>query len=602
MPTRQNNVLGHTNSRKPYHTKNHVEKTDTLIYALGGLGEVGKNMYCYEHENEICIVDCGVLFPGDELLGVDYVIPDYHHLIRMNKKRKFLVITHGHEDHIGGIPFLLKQVQIDAIYAPRFAKALIQKKLSEHKGLGNTKIIEINEDSRVSTRYFTVGFFNTIHSIPDSLGVLITTPNGTIVHTGDFKFDLTPVGTNADYQKMAHIGVLKPDLLMSDSTNSGVEDFSISEKKVADEILEIMRKTKQRLIVATFASNVHRVSQIIEAAVKCKRKVIVFGRSMENVVDIGRKMGTIHIKNSDMLSPDELAHTPDDKICIICTGSQGEPLAALSRIANGTHRHIHLKPGDTIVFSSNPIPGNTSSVNKVVDNLFRAGATVLTKSVLNNLHTTGHASKEEQKLMLQLIRPRYFMPVHGEYKMLMQHRQTAMEVGIPKENIFVCANGDILILRNHEILQSDWRYQGDDIYVDGNDISGLSTAVLKDRRILADNGLVAVVIAIDSKINKILMRPVIVSRGFVFIKDSQGLIKEAEFIVNASLQERMKEKTTFSELKNCVRSTLEPFLYRKTHRNPIVIPVIINSKATMEELQNARKTARKPRKVNTSHE
>ena len=389
---------------------------------------------------------------------------------------------------------------------------------------------------------------------------------------------------------------------MSDYTNSGVEDFSISEKKVADEILEIMRKTKQRLIVATFASNVHRVSQIIEAAVKCKRKVIVFGRSMENVVDIGRKMGTIHIKNSDMLSPDELAHTPDDKICIICTGSQGEPLAALSRIANGTHRHIHLKPGDTIVFSSNPIPGNTSSVNKVVDNLFRAGATVLTKSVLNNLHTTGHASKEEQKLMLQLIRPRYFMPVHGEYKMLMQHRQTAMEVGIPKENIFVCANGDILILRNHEILQSDWRYQGDDIYVDGNDISGLSTAVLKDRRILADNGLVAVVIAIDSKINKILMRPVIVSRGFVFIKDSQGLIKEAEFIVNASLQERMKEKTTFSELKNCVRSTLEPFLYRKTHRNPIVIPVIINSKATMEELQNARKTARKPRKVNTSHE
>lgn len=602
MPTRQNNVLGHTNSRKPYHTKNHVEKTDTLIYALGGLGEVGKNMYCYEHENEICIVDCGVLFPGDELLGVDYVIPDYHHLIRMNKKRKFLVITHGHEDHIGGIPFLLKQVQIDAIYAPRFAKALIQKKLSEHKGLENTKIIEINEDSRVSTRYFTVGFFNTIHSIPDSLGVLITTPNGTIVHTGDFKFDLTPVGTNADYQKMAHIGVLKPDLLMSDSTNSGVEDFSISEKKVADEILEIMRKTKQRLIVATFASNVHRVSQIIEAAVKCKRKVIVFGRSMENVVDIGRKMGTIHIKNSDMLSPDELAHTPDDKICIICTGSQGEPLAALSRIANGTHRHIHLKPGDTIVFSSNPIPGNTSSVNKVVDNLFRAGATVFTKSVLNNLHTTGHASKEEQKLMLQLIRPRYFMPVHGEYKMLMQHRQTAMEVGIPKENIFVCANGDILILRNHEILQSDWRYQGDDIYVDGNDISGLSTAVLKDRRILADNGLVAVVIAIDSKINKILMRPVIVSRGFVFIKDSQGLIKEAEFIVNASLQERMKEKTTFSELKNCVRSTLEPFLYRKTHRNPIVIPVIINSKATMEELQNARKTARKPRKVNTSHE
>jgi len=596
MPKQMNSSFGHAQSKKTYHTKNRVEKNDTLIYALGGLGEVGKNMYCYEHENEICIVDCGVLFPGDDLLGVDYVIPDYHHLIRMNKKRKFLVITHGHEDHIGGIPFLLKQVNIDAIYAPRFAKALIQKKLSEHKGLERTKIIEINDESRIHTKYFTVGFFNTIHSIPDSLGVLITTPNGSIVHTGDFKFDLTPVGTNADYQKMAYIGVLKPDLLMSDSTNSGVEDFSISEKKVANEILDIMRKTKQRLIVATFASNVHRVSQILEAAIKCGRKVIVFGRSMENVVDIGRKMGTIKVKNSDFLSPDELAHIPDEKVCIICTGSQGEPLAALSRISNGTHRYIHIKPGDTIVFSSNPIPGNASSVNKVIDNLFRSGATVLTKSILNNLHTTGHASKEEQKLMLQLIKPRYLMPIHGEYKMLMQHRQTAMEVGVPKEKIFVCANGDILILRNHEVLQSDWRYQGDDIYVDGNDISGLSTAVLKDRRILADNGLVSVIIAIDSKTNKILMRPVIVSRGFVFIKDSQGLIKEAEFIVHNSLQEKMKEKTTFSEIKNCVRSTLEPYLYKKTHRNPIVIPVIINSRQTMEEIQQKRLAKQRVRK------
>ncbi len=595
MPSRQQFSFGSTSTNKKYHEKNSVEENDTLIYALGGLGEVGKNMYCYEHDDEICIVDCGVLFPGDALLGVDYVIPDYHHLIRMNKKRKYLVITHGHEDHIGGIPYLLKQVQIDAIYAPRFAKALIQKKLEEHHGLENTHIIEINDDSRVKTKYFTVGFFNTIHSIPDSLGVLITTPNGSIVHTGDFKFDLTPVGTNADYQKMAYISALNPDLLMSDSTNSGVAGFSISEKEVAQEILEIMRKNHGRLIVATFASNVNRVAQIIKAAVECDRKVIVFGRSMENIVDIGRRMGIIHLKNSDILTPQELAYTPDDKVCIICTGSQGEPLAALSRIAAGTHRFIHIKPGDTIVFSSNPIPGNESSVSKVVDKLFRSGATVLTRSILNNLHTTGHASKEEQKLMMQLIKPKYFMPIHGEYKMLMQHRKTAMEVGIPKKNIFICANGDILILRNHEIFQADWRFQGDDIYVDGNDISGLSTAVLKDRRILADNGLVAVIIAIDSKQNKILSRPVIVSRGFVFIKDSQGLIREAEFIVNASLQEQMKEKTTFSEIKNCVRSTLEPFLYKKTHRNPIVIPVILNSKQTMEELAN-RRQSRRPRK------
>lgn len=590
MPQKSN-----VQTKKNLPANNITQKNDTLIYALGGLGEVGKNMYCFEHENEICIIDCGVLFPGDDLLGVDYVIPDYHHLIRMNKKRKFLVITHGHEDHIGGIPFLLQQVKIDAIYAPRFAKALIHKKLSEYKGLENTKVIEIDENSSIKTKYFSLGFFNTIHSIPDSLGVLITTPNGSIVHTGDFKFDLTPVGTNADYQKMAYIGAINPDLLLSDSTNSAIEDFSISETKVANEINDIFRKTKQRLIVATFASNVHRVAQIIEAAIKCKRKVIVFGRSMENIVDIGRKMGTIHIKNSDLLSPEDLAYTPDDKICIICTGSQGEPLAALSRIANGTHRFIHLKPGDTIIFSSNPIPGNASSVNKVIDKLFRSGATVLTKSVLNNLHTTGHASREEQKLMLHLIRPRYFMPIHGEFKMLMLHKRTAMELGMPEENIFVCANGDILILRNHEVIQSNWRYQGDDIYVDGNDISGLFTAVLKDRRILADNGLVAVVIAIDSKVNKILMKPVIVSRGFVFIKDSQSLIKEAEYIVYNSLQEKMKEKITFSEIKNCVRSTLEPFLYQKTHRNPIVIPVIINSKQTMEELAAQRKNYRKKR-------
>lgn len=564
--------------------KTKVLDGDTQIYALGGLGEVGKNMYCYEHGNEIAIVDCGVLFPDDELLGVDYVIPDYHHLIRCNNKRKILVITHGHEDHIGGIPFLLKQVNIDAIYAPRFAKALIEKKLAEHKDAPKVPIIEINEDSAVKTKYFNIGFFNTIHSIPDSLGVLINTPNGSIVHTGDFKFDLTPVGQNADYQKMAYIGALKPDLLMSDSTNSGVEGFSISEKDVAREILQIMKNSKDRIIIATFASNVYRVAQIIDAAIQTGRKVAVFGRSMENVVEIGRKMGVIKIKNSDLLSPEELRSTPDDKVCILCTGSQGEPLAALSRIVNGTHRFIHLKPTDTVVFSSNPIPGNDASVNKIVDKLFRSGATVLNKSILNNLHTTGHASKQEQKLMMQLIKPKYFMPIHGEHKMLMQHRQSAMELGIPKENIFVCANGDVLLLRNHEVIQSDWRYQGDDIYVDGNDISGLSTAVLKDRRILADNGMVAVIVPIDSSTNSLLSRPVIVSRGFVFLKDSQALIKEAEFIIANALQNKMKERTTFANIKNCIRSSLEPYLYKKTHRNPIVIPVILNSRKAMEEI------------------
>lgn len=578
----------HQDPTRNSYNKMNTERNDTLIYALGGLGEVGKNMYCFEHENEILIVDAGVRFPEENLLGVDYVIPDYGYLVKNNRKRKVLVITHGHEDHIGGIPFLLKSVDIEAIYAPAFAIALINKKLEERKMLRSVKLIEINDRSSLKMNYFTCGFFNTTHSIPDSLGILINTPNGRIVTTGDFKFDLTPVGNNADYQVMAYMGQIGVDLLLSDSTNSGVEDFSISEKKVAQEILDIMKKTSGRLIVATFASNVYRVSQILEAAVACGRKVIIFGRSMENVVTIGRKMGKIKVGEQHFLSIDQLSTTPANKTCIVCTGSQGEPLAALSRIANGTHRYIKLIPGDTVVFSSSPIPGNGGSVNQVVNKLFRAGANVLTKSVLNNLHTTGHASQEEQKLMLQLIKPKYFMPVHGEYKMLKQHKDTAIETGIPRENIFTCANGDVLILRDHKVYESSFRIPADDIYVDGNDISGVSTAVLKDRKILADNGLVAVIIAIDSKDNKVLCKPVIVSRGFVFIKDSQGLLKEAEMIVYDALNEKMKQRTTFSDLKNTVRGSLEPFLYNKTHRNPIVIPVIINSKSAMQAMAQAR--------------
>ena len=575
------------NTKNSYNKIN-TERGDTLIYAMGGLGEVGKNMYCFEHENEILIIDSGVRFPEENLLGVDYVIPDYNYLVKNNRKRKVLIITHGHEDHIGGIPFLLKSVDIEAIYAPAFAVALINKKLEERRMLRSVKIIEINDRSSVKMQHFTCGFFNTTHSIPDSLGILINTPNGRIVHTGDFKFDLTPVGTNSDYQVMAYMGQIGVDLLLSDSTNSGVEDFSISEKKVAAEILDTMKKTSGRLIVATFATNVYRVSQILQAAFACGRKVIIFGRSMENVVTIGRKMGKIKVGEQHFLSPDQLGRTPANKTCIVCTGSQGEPLAALSRIANGTHRYIKLIPGDTVVFSSSPIPGNGASVNQVVNKLFRAGANVLTKSILSNLHTTGHASQEEQKLMLQLIKPKYFMPIHGEYKMLVQHKETGKETGLADDHIFTCANGDVLILRNHQVFESSWRIQADDIYVDGNDISGVSTAVLKDRTILADNGLVAAIIAIDSKENKVLCKPVIVSRGFVFIKDSQGLLREAEQIVYAALNEKMKERTTFSELKNCVRSTLEPFLYNKTHRNPIVIPVIINSKTAMAAMAQAR--------------
>ena len=560
-----------------YNGINYNGKTDTLVYALGGLNEVGKNMYCFEHDDEIIIVDSGIKFPDDDLLGVEYVIPDYSHIIKNQDKVKALIITHGHEDHIGGIPFLLMACKIEKIYAPRFAKALIEKKLQERKKLSNTKVIEINEDSRIETKYFRVGFFNTVHSIPDSLGILINTPNGRVVETGDFKFDLTPVGENADYQKMAYIGASGVTLLMSDSTNAEVEGFSISEKRVAQSILDITRRTPGRLIVSTFASNVHRLSQIIKAAKECNRKVLILGRSMENVVEIGKQLKTIDVPDDTFISAETVNTYPANELCIICTGSQGETLAALSRIANGTHKHIRIIPGDTVVLSSNPIPGNALNVSGIVNQLVRNGARVLENAAFQSLHTTGHASREEQKLMLQLIKPKYFMPVHGEYKMLRLHANTAMETGIPEENCFICANGDALVLRNEEVFRANTRIQTDAIYVDGKDISGLSTSVLKDRQILADNGMVAVVVCIDSRINKILCKPGIVSRGFVYIKENQTLVKEAETLVYEALKEEMKKKVTFNDLKNCIKNTLEPYLYSKTNRNPIVIPVILNN-------------------------
>lgn len=550
---------------------------DTLVYALGGLGEVGKNMYCVEHEDEIIIIDAGVRFAEEELLGIDYVIPDYTYLIQNKHKIKALIITHGHEDHIGGIPFLVQAITMPPIYAPRFAAALIKKKLEERK-IRNLKIIEINSESKVETTHFTVGFFNTVHSIPDSLGVLVNSPNGRIVETGDFKFDLTPVGSNSDFQKMADIGYFGVTLLMSDSTNASVENFSISERKVAKSIQEIFQRTQSRLIIATFASNVHRVQQIIESAVACDRKIAVFGRSMENVIQIGLKLGHIRAKESNFVDPDDIYKVPANKLVIICTGSQGEPLAALSRIANGTHRHIKIIPNDTVIFSSSPIPGNAQSVNQVVNKLTRAGANVLVNSPFNSLHTSGHASAEEQKLMLQLFKPKFFMPIHGEYKMLKVHKETAIETGVEPDNILICANGDVVHLRNGRAFMGNKRIPADDIYVDGNDSSGLSTAVLRDRKILADNGLVSVIVAIDSRTNRILSKPNIVTRGFVYIKESGTLLKEAESVVYEALKKTMSKKTTFGEIKNSIRNSLGPFLYQKTKRNPIVIPVVLNQR------------------------
>ena len=558
-------------------------ETDTLVYAMGGLGEVGKNMYCVEHQDEIIIMDCGVRFPEDDLLGVDYVVPDYTYLSKNADKIKALIITHGHEDHIGGIPFFLKACPCKTIYAPRFAMALIEKKLDEHRMNRAVKLVEINGESRITTKYFHVGFFNTIHSIPDSLGLIVNTPNGTIVETGDFKFDLTPVGTNSDYQKMAYMGAIGTTLLMSDSTNSGVREFSPSEREVSASILDTMRHTSGRLIIATFASNVNRVEQIISNAIACGRKICVFGRSMINVIEIGRRLGTINAPDDAFVEPEMLANMPANKVCLICTGTQGEPLAALSRIANGTHRWIHIIPGDTVLFSSSVIPGNQAAIGAIINKLCRIGAIIVDNNIINTVHTTGHASSEEQKLMMQLTKPDYFMPMHGEYKMLKQHAISATETGIPDNHIFLMTNGDVLAMRNKEVFFTNLRIPTDAVYVDGNDTNGVAAAVLKDRKILADNGLVAVIVTIDSRYNKILCRPNIVSRGFVFIKKNQELLRDAEIVVYNALARRLQQKTTFGDLKTTIKTTLEPYFYQKTHRSPIIIPVILNMRAAMEQ-------------------
>lgn len=560
---------------KSRQTKNSI---DTKVFALGGLNEVGKNMYCVEHDNELFIIDAGVKFAEEGLPGIDYVIPDYSYLKRNEKKIRGLMITHGHEDHIGGIPFLLQVVKIPFIYATPLASAMIKRKLDEKRLTNATKIIQIDDEYQIKSKYFNIGFFKTNHSIPESMGIIINSPNGRIVETGDFKFDLSPVGDPADYQKMSFLGETGVTLLMSDSTNSEVPTFSISEKKVANSVQEEFRKTEGRLIVATFASNVHRVQQIVEAAVKFNRKILVYGRSMENNIQVSRAMGYIKCPDKFFIKSEQAKKLPDNEILILCTGSQGEALAALSRIANGTHKYVKIKPGDTVVFSSNPIPGNAYSVNVVVNKLFRAGAKVLTNTAFNNLHTSGHASQEEQKLMMLLTRPKYFFPVHGEYRMLKIHAELSQDVGIPPENSFVLSNGDTILLNNGEARLGP-RIHVEDIYVDGNDISGLSTAVLRDRQMLSEDGMVSILISMDSRSGKLLTRPVIISRGFVYMKDSFHMIRETEKLVETNLSKLLQGKTTFGEIKNTTRDTLSSYFYRKTKRNPMIIPVIMNKKS-----------------------
>ncbi len=555
-----------------------IKKTnDTKIIILGGLGEVGKNMYCVMHDDEILIIDAGISFPDAGLLGIDYVLPDFSFLKQNQDKIKALLITHGHEDHIGAIPFLVQSLEIPAIYAPNQAKELIRLKLQDRE-IRYDNLYAYDDKTVLEFNHFQVEFFRTTHSIPDSHGILVKTPDGNIVTTGDFKFDFTPIGPIADLHKMARIGEEGVDVLISDSTNALNEGISLSEARVDNALNDIFDKhITQRIIIATFASNIYRLKHIVETCYNHGRKICVFGRSMENNIKISIEGG--YIEHPDILiDPDEANNLKPQEVTILCTGSQGEPLAALSRIANGTHKQIKLRPDDVVVFSSSPIPGNAMSIGHTINKLYLQGVEVYTTQSLSDIHTSGHANMEELKLMIRLIKPKYLMPFHGDYRMLKNHANLGIDCGIPKENTFVLRNGDVLSLDNH-VITKDVPVQASDVFIDSNRLEEINSAVLHDRKVMASDGILVVIANIDMKKKELLIHPNITTRGFVLINENEELLSKIEAMAEKIILEKLKEgNVSFNDIKSQITADLFPYIYELTARKPIILPVILDIK------------------------
>ncbi|MEF2878659.1 MAG: ribonuclease J [Blautia sp.] len=545
------------------------------IIPLGGLEQIGMNITAFEYEDSIVVVDCGLSFPEDDMLGIDLVIPDVTYLKDNIEKVKGFVITHGHEDHIGALPYVLKEVNVP-IYATKLTVGLIENKLKEHNLLRNTKRKVIKHGQSINLGCFRIEFIKTNHSIQDASALAIYSPAGTVIHTGDFKVDYTPVfGDAIDLQRFAEIGKKGVLALMCDSTNAERKGFTMSERTVGKTFDNIFAEHKNtRIIIATFASNVDRVQQIINSAYKYGRKVAVEGRSMVNVIGTAAELGYLQIPDKTLVEIDQIKNYPDEKVVLITTGSQGESMAALSRMAANIHKKVTIKPNDTIIFSSNPIPGNEKAVSKVINELSRKGADV----IFQDAHVSGHACQEEIKLIYSLVKPKYAIPVHGEYRHLKAQAGVARELGIPKENIFILSSGDVLELNEDDHARVSGKVRTGAILVDGLGVGDVGNIVLRDRQHLAEDGIMIVVLTLEKHSGTLLAGPDIVSRGFVYVRESEDLMDEARIVVEDAIDVCLdKHITDWGKIKNIIKDSLGDFLWKRTKRDPMILPIIMEA-------------------------
>lgn len=543
------------------------------IIPLGGLGEIGKNMTAFRYGDDMILVDAGLAFPDDDMLGIDLVIPDTTYLWENKDKLKAIFLTHGHEDHIGALPYVMKDFDVP-VYGMPLTLGILQGRLKEN-GVSDKKCKAVNLSSVIRVGPFKIEFIRVNHSIPDAVALAIHTPAGVIVHTGDYKFDQTPVdGQVTEYSKLAELGDKGVLLLMADSTNIERPGFTPSEKVVGKTLDEQFRHAQNRIIVATFSSNVHRIQQVVDSAVKNKRKVAIIGRSMVNVVNISTEMGYLKIPEGVLIDIDECKNYAPSKIAIITTGSQGEPMSALTRMSNSDHRKVTIMPGDTVIISATPIPGNEKGVARTIDNLYQQGADVIYEKELG-IHVSGHASQEEIKLMHNLVRPKFFMPVHGEYRHLVKHKRLAETIGMPKENIIIGENGSVVELTPTSIAING-KVTAGKVLIDGLGVGDVGNVVLRDRRQLSQDGIVIVVVSIDKSNYSLVAGPDIVSRGFVYVRESEDLMDASkERIIIALDKCRASNITEWSQLKAAIRDSLGKFLFEKTRRRPMILPLIM---------------------------